>query len=65
MRPRAQTAVPMEPRAHETFPDWLARLHLDQFTGPVLVHFLHGRPKCVEVFAECVRLDNAPSVKQT
>ena len=53
--------------ASRSFPDLLERLHREQYTGPVILHFAQGRPNHVEIPAkpETIVLDKRDRSTQT
>ena len=50
-----------------SFAELLQRLHAQKHTGPVTLHFLHGRPKLVDLPSEPMQiaLDSEESPSQT
>jgi hypothetical protein len=62
MWPRHVLRWGREGRMTATFAETLDKLHADQHTGPVTIHFQHGMPKSVEIPSEPtrIRLDTPP-----
>jgi|TARA_Y100000310_G_scaffold90518_1_gene87753 hypothetical protein len=52
---------------HLTFFEWLQRLHAEQYTGSIVVHFAQGRPTVIEFPKEStsVHLDNGRGTRDT
>lgn len=47
-----------EIEARLSFAAMLMKLDDEKYTGPVIMHFLHGKPKLVDVTSERFVLDN-------